>query len=73
VVVIDSTWDTVALSVNSQPIGVVAKLSTIDKIRKYRRLQEGHHFIMMAMEVHIAFRRDVDCFIKEFVCLFHDR
>jgi hypothetical protein len=72
-VVIDSTWDTVALSVNSQPIGAVAKLSTIDKIRKYRRLQEGHHFIMMAMKVHIAFRRDVDCFIKEFVCLFHDR
>jgi hypothetical protein len=32
-------------------------------------LHEGHHFILMAMEVHNAPR----CFIRECVCLFHNR
>jgi hypothetical protein len=49
------------------------KLSPITKIRKYRRLHERHHFIPMAMEVHNAPGCDIDCFIKECACLFHDR
>jgi len=36
---------TVALGVISWPTNVVAKLSVIAKIHKYRRLYEGHHFI----------------------------
>jgi hypothetical protein len=34
---------------------------------------EGQHFILMAMEGHDAPMRDMDCFIKEHVHLFHDR
>jgi hypothetical protein len=34
--------------------GVVVKLSVIVKISKYRGFHEGHHFILMAMEVHDA-------------------
>ncbi len=34
---------------------------------------EVHHFILMAMEVHNAPERDMDCFIKKCVCLFHDK
>jgi len=36
-------------------------------------LQEGHHFIPMAMEVHGIPEHDMDCFIRECACLFHDR
>jgi hypothetical protein len=61
------------MSVISQPTGVAMELSTIAKIRKYRRLHEGHHFILMAMEVHGALERDMDCFIKECVRIFHNR
>jgi len=57
----------------SQSIGVIAEVSAIAKIRKYKRLLEGHHFILMAMEVHSAPERDMDCFIRECDCLFHDR
>ncbi len=49
VVVIDLTWETKVMSVISQLVGVVAELGTIIKIRKYRGLHEGHHFILMAM------------------------
>ncbi len=62
-----------ALSVINRPIGVVAELSAIVKIHKYIKLQEGHHFISMAMEVHDAPRHDTDHFIRECVHLFHDR
>jgi hypothetical protein len=62
-----------ALSVINRPIGVVAELSAIVKIHKYIKLQEGHHFISMAMEVHGAPGRDMDCFIRECVRLFHNR
>ncbi len=72
-VVTDPTWETVALSVISQPAGVIVELSTIIKIRKYRGLHEGHHFIPMAMEVHNAPGHDMDCFIRACICLFHDR
>ncbi len=41
------------------------ELNTIVKIHKYKGLHEGHHFIPMAMELHNAFERDMDHFIKE--------
>jgi hypothetical protein len=52
---------------------VVAKLNTLVKIRKYRGLYEGHHFILMALEVHDALEHDMHRFIKEFACFFHNR
>jgi hypothetical protein len=73
VMVINLTWAMVVLSVISWPIGVVTELNAIAKICKYRGFYEGHHFIMMAMEVHGTPRCDMDCFIIECVCLFHDR
>jgi hypothetical protein len=64
VVVIDSTHEMVALSVINQPIGVVVELNTIAKIHKYKRFHEGHHFILMVMEVHGAPMHDMDHFIR---------
>jgi len=61
------------MSVISQPVDVVVELNTIVKIRKYRELHEGHHFIPMAMEVHGTPRCDMDRLIKECAHLFHDR
>jgi hypothetical protein len=52
VVVIDFTHETMVINVISQPTSVVAKLSAIAKIYKYRRFHERHHFLSMAMEVH---------------------
>jgi len=49
------------------------KFNTIVNICKYRRLHERHHFIPMAMEVHDTLGHDMDRFIKECACLFHDR
>jgi hypothetical protein len=63
----------VALSVISRLIGAIVELNAIVKIGKYRGLHEGHHFILMAMEVHGAFGHDMDRFIGECACLFHDR
>ncbi len=71
--VIDSTWEMVVWSVISQPTSVIAKLSAIVKISKYKGLHEGHHFISMAMEVHGALEYDMNRFIKECARLFHDR
>jgi len=71
--VTDSMRETMALSVISPPVGAIAEPSTIVKIHKYRGLQEGHHFISTAMEVHGTPERDMDRFIREFVHLFHDR
>ncbi len=59
------TQEMVALSVISRLVGAIAKFSTIAKICKYRGLQEGHHFIPMAMEMHNAPECDMDRFIKE--------
>jgi len=77
VVVIDPTWETMASNVISQLANAIVKLSMIAKICKYKGLYEGHHFILMVMEVHSAFRRafgrDMDCFIKECAHLFHNR
>ncbi len=73
VVVIDPIGEMMVSSVISRPISVVAEPSAIVKIRKYRRFHEGHHFILMTMEVHNALRCDMDFFIRECVHLFHDR
>ncbi len=55
-VVINWAQESMASSVFGPPIGVVVELSAIIKIRKYRVLHEGHHFILMAMEctVHLT-------------------
>ncbi len=70
VVVTDPTWEMVALSVINRAI---IEFSSIAKVRKYRRLHEGQHFISMAMEVHNTPMRDMDHFVKECAHLFHDR
>jgi hypothetical protein len=61
------------LNVINRPKGVATKLNAIVKIHKYKRLHEGHHFIMMAKEVHDTCGRDMDHFIKKCACLFHDK
>jgi len=73
VVVTNLTWEMVASNVINQPASVVAKFSTIVKIRKYRGFHEGHHFILMAMEVHGALGHDMDRFIMECAHLFHNK
>jgi len=72
-VVIDSTRKTVVLSVISRLTCAIAKLNAIVKIHNYRRFHEGHHFISIPMEVYNIFKRDMDHFIKECACFFHDR
>jgi len=52
---------------------LVAKVNAIAKICKYKGLHEGHHFISMAMKVHNAPECDMDCFINECACIFHNR
>jgi len=51
VAVIDPTRNTMTMSVINQPTNVAMELSAIAKICNYRRFHEGHHFILMAMEV----------------------
>jgi hypothetical protein len=41
------------MNVISQSTSATVKLSTIAQICKYKRLHEGHHFISMAMYVHV--------------------
>ncbi len=72
-VVINLTQDTMAMSVISQLVTATIELSTITNIHKYKGFHEGHHFIPMAMGVHGAPGHDMDCFIKEYVHLFHNR
>jgi len=72
-VVTDPTPETVVSNVITRQVGVTIELNTIIKIRKYRRLHKGHHFIPMAMEMQGTHGRDMDCFIKECAHLFHDR
>jgi hypothetical protein len=73
VVVTNLMRKTVASSVISQLVGVVAELNAIAKTRKYRKLHEGHHFILMAMKVHNTPRCDMDHFIKEHARFFHNK
>jgi hypothetical protein len=61
------------LSVFNRLTNIVAKLNTIAKIHKYKGLHEGHHFILMAMEVHDALKCDMDHFIRYCALFFHDR
>jgi hypothetical protein len=49
------------------------KLNAIVKIRKYKDIHEGHHFILMAMEMHDAPEHDMDHFISECARLFRDK
>jgi len=49
------------------------KFNTIVKIHKYKGLHEGHHFISMAMVAHGTLGHDMDRFVKECTCFFHDR
>jgi hypothetical protein len=73
VVVTDPTWEMVALSVINWPTCATIEFSSIVKVRKYRSLHEGQHFILMAMEVHNTPMRDMDHFIKECAHFFHSR
>jgi hypothetical protein len=73
VVVTHSMQETMALNFISWPTCVATKLSAIVKICKSKRLQEGYHFILMAMEVHDTRECDMDRFIKERAHFFHDR
>jgi hypothetical protein len=73
VVVIDLTWEIVASNVISRLISVITKCNAIAKNCKYKILHEGYYCILMAMEVHSALGHDMDHFIKECACLFHDR
>ncbi len=69
----DLTWEMVVTNVINRLTSATIELNTIAKIRKYRGLHEGHHFILMAMEVHNTLGHDMDHFIKECACLFHDK
>jgi hypothetical protein len=62
-----------ASNVINQLTNVVAEVSAIVKIHKYKKLHEGHHFISMPMEVHIALGCDMDCFIKNCAYFLPDR
>ncbi len=62
-----------ATNVISPPRGAIMEFSSIVRICKYKRFHEGHHFILMVMEVHDTPERDMDHFIMEYVLLFHDR
>jgi hypothetical protein len=73
VVVTDLTLEMVVSSVITRPTNAIVKLNAIAKIPKYKGLHEGHHFILMAMEVHNALGHDMDHFIKENAHLFHNR
>jgi hypothetical protein len=73
VVVMNSTWETMVMSVISQLACVMWNFSSIVKIHKYRGFHERRHFIPMAMEVHNALRHDMDHFIKECAFIFHNR
>jgi hypothetical protein len=72
-VVTDPTREMMISNVINWSTSAATKLSAIATIHKYKRFHEGHHFILMAMEVHNALGCDMDCFIKECARLFHDR
>jgi hypothetical protein len=69
----DSMQEMVVSSVISQLASATMELSALAKIRKYRGFHEGHHFILMAMEVHSAPKCNMDRFIKECAHLFHNK
>jgi hypothetical protein len=57
----------------TQPIGAAMELNIIIKIHKYTGFCEGHHFILMAMDMHDALEHDIDHFIKDCARFFHNR
>ncbi len=63
----------VALNVIHRSICAIVELGAIIKIRKYKWFHEGHHFILMAMEVHGALGRNMDHFIVERAHFSHDK
>ncbi len=71
--VTDPTWEIMASNVISQPACVTIKFNVFIKICKYKRLHEGHHFIPMALKVDDTLGHDMDCFIGECACLFHNK
>jgi hypothetical protein len=73
VVVINLIQNMVASNVISWPTNADVKCNTIVKIHKYIGFHEGHHFIMMVMEVHGAPMHDMDRFIKDCAHLSYDR
>ncbi len=73
VVIINLAHEMMVTNVINRPTSVIVKLNVIAKIRKYRKFYEGHHFILMAMEMHCALKCDIDHFIRECVRLFHNR
>ncbi len=73
VVIIDLMQETMASSIISRPADVATELNAIAKICKYKGLHERDHFIPMAMEVHNTPEHDMDHFIRECACLFHER
>jgi hypothetical protein len=60
----------VATNVISQLASAFAKLNAITKICKYKGVNEGHPFILMAMEVHNTPKCDMDRFIRELFVIF---
>jgi hypothetical protein len=70
VVVIDPKWETMVLNAINWLIGADAKCNAIIKICKYKGLHEGHHFILMAMEVYNTFGHDMGHFIQDCAHLF---
>jgi hypothetical protein len=59
----------VATSVNNWPTNAFLERRAIAKIHKHKGLHEGHHFILMAMEVHSAHGCDMHHFIRELFIL----
>ncbi len=77
-VVIDPMWEMVAFSVISQPVGVVAELSAIAKIHKYKGFMKGTILFQWPWRCTThggaqAPKHDMFCFIRECACLFHNR
>jgi hypothetical protein len=53
VMVINLTWETMAMDVINQLACAIAKLNAIVEIRKYRRFHDKHQFNLMEMEVQL--------------------
>jgi hypothetical protein len=47
-------WEIMALNVITLLACAAVKFNAIIKIHKYKGLHEGHHFILMAVEVHLG-------------------
>jgi len=73
VIVTNVTWKIVVTNVINRLASAIAKLNTIVKIYKYKKIDEKHHFIPMSMNVHGTPRCDINCFIRECVRFFHNR